>query len=63
MKDIARVVKWAIKNALIGYAETPSGSREARQVMSDKQCLYIALEIIHTLEMAGYKIIRVTPQP
>jgi hypothetical protein len=63
MKDIARIIKWAIQNALISYSETPSGMGETRQVMSNKQCLYIAMEILRTLEMAGYKIIRVTPQP
>jgi hypothetical protein len=63
MKDIARVIRWAIQTALIGYSETPSGMRETRQVMSHKQCLYLALEIQRALEMAGYKIIRAGPQP
>jgi hypothetical protein len=58
MKDAARVIKWAIQNALIGYPETPSGIRETRQAMSDKQCLYMALEILRALEIAGYKITR-----
>jgi hypothetical protein len=63
MKDIARVMRWAIHTALISYSETPSGMKEPRQVMSHKQCLYLALEIQRALEIAGYKIIRVTPQP
>jgi hypothetical protein len=63
MKDTARVIKWAIENALIGYSETPSGIKEAPQAISKKQCLYMALEIVHALEMAGYKIIRVAAKP
>lgn len=60
MKDIPCVMRWAIQSALISYSERPSGIREARIVMSDKQCLHVALAIQHALEMAGYKIVRVT---
>jgi hypothetical protein len=60
MKDIARIIKWAIHTALISYSETPSGMGEPRPVMSNKQCLYIAMEIQRALEIAGYKIVRVS---
>jgi hypothetical protein len=60
MKDIARIIKWAIQTALISYSETPSGMGETRQVMSNKECLYLALEIQRSLEIAGYRIIRVS---
>ena len=63
MRDLARIVKWAIQSALISYSETSSGIKEARVVISDKHCLYLALEIIRVLEMGGYKITRVSPQP
>jgi len=63
MKDVARVIRWAIQNALLSYSETPLGMGETRPAMSDKQCLYIALEILRTLEMAGYEITRAAPKP
>jgi hypothetical protein len=58
MKDIARIIKWAIQTTLIKYSETPSGVAEPRVVMSNKQCLYLAMEIQGALEIAGYKIVR-----
>ena len=58
MKDIARVIRWAIQSALISYPETPSGHGEECKAMSDKQCLYLAMEIQRALEMAGYRITR-----